>query len=181
MKNPQRYVAFIRGINILGRKVIKMDELKRAFEAMKFKNVKTLIASGNVIFETTDTDREIILSKINHGFKKSFGHEAHVIIRSFDEIQKLIDLKPFKSVKITEDIKVYVTLLTEEPQAKLKLPLEFPKINFRIIKISDYEVFSVAGLSPTGRGGEFMSAIEKQFGKNVTTRNWNTIKRLLEI
>ena len=67
-----RYVAFLRGINVGGNKLIKMEELRRTFEALRFKNVRTFIASGNVIFETDETDRELLTEKIERKIRKSF-------------------------------------------------------------------------------------------------------------
>ena len=74
--NLTRYVAFLRGINVGGNNLIKMEELRRALAALRFKNVRTFIASGNVIFESGETKRELLAAQIERKVRKSFGHEA---------------------------------------------------------------------------------------------------------
>ena len=155
-----------------------MDELKKAFESLKFKNVKTLIASGNVAFEAPKTDARALSAKIEEKLKKTFGYEIDVILRTAEDLRKMVASNPFKSVKIIPGIKLYVTFPAEKPKTNLKIPYQSPKKEFRILKVSDGGIFSVVDLSQGGRTIDIMNIIEKEFGKKVTTRNWSTVTKL---
>ena len=62
--NSYQYVAFLRGINVGGHVLIKMADLKKAFEMMGFENVRTILASGNVVFEYDQTDKKALTKKV---------------------------------------------------------------------------------------------------------------------
>lgn len=64
-----QYLAFLRGINVGGNAIIKMADLKKAFEQMGFKNVRTLLASGNVIFEADHADKEVLTKKMESALR----------------------------------------------------------------------------------------------------------------
>ena len=174
-----RYVAFPRGINVGGRNIVKMDELRKVFESLGGKNVKTLLASGNVLFECAEKDSLTLRKLIEEKMKQRFGLVVNVIIRTMDEIQELIDSNPFARVKVTPDTRLYVTFLSEESKSGLKIPYESPERDFKILRVTSTEVCSVLTLSPARRSVDVMSILEKEFGRNVTTRNWNTVQKLL--
>lgn len=175
-----KYVAFLRGINVGGHKAVKMEDLKKVFASLGFKNVKTLLASGNVLFEASQGSADVLSKKIEEELKKSFGHEIGVLIRKIGELQSLAEVNPFKGVKLTPQTRLYVTFLSEKPRSNLKIPYESPEKDFKIISVSSGEVCSALTLSPTRRTTDLMGILEKEFGKKVTTRNWNTIIRLLK-
>ena len=83
-----KYVAFLRGVNVGGNKMVKMEDIKKAFEALKFKNVKTLLASGNVLFEISKADETALCAKIAEKLKSVFGFEVGVLVRSIEELQR---------------------------------------------------------------------------------------------
>lgn len=155
-----------------------MDELKKAFESLGFINVKTLIASGNVAFDAPKADAGALSRKIEEKLKETFGFEIGVILRTAGDLRKMVVSNPFKSVKIIPGIKLYVTFYAEKPKTGLKIPYQSPKKEIRILKVSDGEIFSVVDLSQGSRTVDLMNIIEKEFGKKVTTRNWNTINKL---
>ncbi|MCI0412522.1 DUF1697 domain-containing protein [bacterium] len=175
-----KYVAFPRGINVGGKNMVKMDELKKAFESLGAKNVKTLLASGNVLFESTEKDplklRKVIEDKMN----QKFGLKVNVILRTIGEIQDLVDSNPFQKIKITPETRLYVTFLSEKSKSSLKIPYESPERDFKIVRASHKEVCSVLTLTPARRSVDVMAILEKEFGRNVTTRNWNTVLKLLK-
>jgi uncharacterized protein (DUF1697 family) len=175
-----KYVALLRGVNLAGYKQIKMAELKSIFESLDFKNVKTIILSGNVLFETTQTDPQKVIKKIEAGLQKALGYEVAVILRTIAELQALAEANPFKPVKADADIKKYVTFLAEKHTSKLKPPVSSPKGDWQIIELKPREVIVVA-FPVKGRYGESMGSIEKEFGKAVTTRNWNTVVKILAL
>ena len=174
------FVAFLRGINVGGNKLIKMTELKQAFESLGFREVQTLIASGNVVFCAASAKADVLLQKIEQKLKKTFGHDIPVIMRTLGQLRKLAAANPFKGVKITPETRLNVSFLADKARSDLKIPYATPKEDFCILKVSGGEVFSVVDLSKGGSTLDAMSFIEKEFGRNTTTRNWNTINRILE-
>ncbi len=174
-----RYVAFLRGINVGGHKPVKMEELKKAFESIGFQNVKTLLASGNVLFETSETGTDNLIKQIEGKLEKEFGHEIGVLLRTIEEIQNLADADPFKNIKVTPQTRFYVAFLSEKPKSALEIPYESGK-EIKIVYVSASEVCSVLILSPNKGTTDLMSVLEKEFGRKVTTRNWNTVTKILK-
>jgi uncharacterized protein (DUF1697 family) len=175
-----QYVAFLRGINVGGHMPIKMIDLKKAFENMGFENVKTLLTSGNVIFESEQTDKKALTAEIESLLKKAFEKDISVILRSMDYLKKLQSSEPFKGIKMAPNIRLYVTFLSEKALLHtITIPSTLQK-EFRILHATPMEVFSVLDLS-IGKGTpDAMKILEKEFGSNVTTRNWNTVLRVLK-
>jgi len=181
--SPRKYVAFLRGINVGGH-TVKMAELKKAFEALGFRNVRTILASGNVVFEVAGGDRAALARKIEAALGKRWGFDIPAAVRSAEDLQALVAADPFKGIVVTLETRLYITFLGEKTDSSLKLPYSSPEKDVRIFRVSSGELASVLTLSPSregpGRGTpELMTVLEKAFGKNVTTRNWNTIKKLL--
>jgi uncharacterized protein (DUF1697 family) len=175
------WVAFLRGINVGGHKPIKMDALKKMFESLRNRNVATVLASGNVVFETTATSAPKIAAEIENKLKQSFGYEIGVMVRTIDQIRALSKADPFKRTKITPNTRLYVTFLSEKPTTKLRIPYTSPEKDFQILRVSPSEVCSALTVSP-GRGTtEAMKILEKEFGRNLTTRNWNTVGKILAV
>jgi uncharacterized protein (DUF1697 family) len=175
-----KFVALLRGINVRGNKIVKMDDLKKWFAALGFKSAKTILNSGNVLFESADEDEDELVKRIQGKLKTALGHDVGVQIRSIEEIQKLADRNPFKKIKVTPDTRLYITFLVDKPKSKLKIPYETPEKDCKILEVTNREVCCAITLSP-GRGTtELMGFLEKEFGKNITTRSWNTIGRILK-
>lgn len=181
MNSNFRYVAFLRGLNVGGHALIKIADLKKAFEKMGFENVRTLLASGNVIFESEQTDKKALIKEIESELRKAFKKDISVILRSLDDLKKLQSSEPFKGAKITPSIRLYVTFLSEKARPRtITIPYTSPQKEFRILHATPMEVFSVLDLSKGKGTPDAMNILEKEFGSNVTTRNWNTILKVLK-
>jgi uncharacterized protein (DUF1697 family) len=89
-----KYAAFFRGINVGGKNLVKMADLKRLFETLGFQDVRTYIQSGNVIF-ATDKSKDAAVTEIKIAFLNAFGFESAVILRSADEMSEIIHCLPF--------------------------------------------------------------------------------------
>ena len=174
------YVALLRGINVGGHKKVPMADLKKMMEKMGLKNVKTLLASGNVVFDAIDGDTAKLTKKMEEQFTKTFGFSSSIILRSKGHIDTLLKAAPFKGIKVTPATRLYVTFLSSPQKGTLTLPYQTPDKLFKILSASATEVFSVATVSPEGGTVEAMGILEKAFGKNVTTRNWNTVEKLVK-
>ena len=180
MSNLFRYAAFLRGINVGGKNVIKMVDLRSAFKKHGFENVKTILASGNVVFDSKTDDMSKLIEDVRNVLKDAFGKDISVVIRRLEELKTLHSLEPFKGIKITPTTRQYITFLGEEnKQSNLVIPYTSPQGEFSILYRSTTEILSVIELSK-GKGTlDLMAIVEKEFGSNLTTRNWNTITKVL--
>jgi len=158
-----------------------MTELKKAFESLGFKKVAPVLASGNVVFETAKAERIVLEQRIESVLAKQFGVRVVAIVRTADQIFGLIKLNPFRSAKLPPNTKLQVTLLAEPTNIQAKFPIRMPAREFQIVQISSSEICSAVDLSTNARTPELMKVLEKQFGKNITTRTWNTIEKIEKI
>ncbi len=172
-----QYVAFLRGINVGGNRIIKMGELRHLFESLGLQDVKTVLASGNVMF-TADAPEKSLAEKIGQGLATAYGQEISVIIRSIEELESIIKKNPFRDISVTPETRLYVTFFSKKPKSALKIPYSSPKNQFRIIDKSDREVYSVLIVSKDRRTVELMGILEREYGEGITTRNWNTLMRI---
>jgi uncharacterized protein (DUF1697 family) len=171
-----RYGAFLRGVN-LGKRTVKSAELKAAFEAMGLTDVKTLLASGNVLFDSKPG--KSLQAKIENGLAEAFGFPVGTVLRSMDELEAMVAADPFKGEVESEAQKLYVMLFAEDLPKGLALKgvpndYVFPRVTAR-------EVFMIGYRKPDGTYSAGLIGIEKQFPKGllVTTRNWNTILKAI--
>ncbi len=108
-----RYVAFLRGMN-LGRRRIKNPELCAAFEEIGFTNVAAYLASGNVIFDSDDSDPMSAARSIEDGLWESLGYEVPTFLRSADEVRAIAGHKPFADVTEERVGKMQVVMIGDE-------------------------------------------------------------------
>lgn len=172
-----RYVALQLGINV-GKRQVRMAILKELLEKNGFSNVKTLLASGNVIFDSEEKDIKKLTNKLDALMTKEFSFTIQNIVKLFSDIQQMVDNNPFKAIEISPVIKLYVTFLAEKSNPAIPIPYESPDKNFRIIKMTDNEVFSVKVITKESGTTDAMDILSKGFGKKMTTRNWNTIVKI---
>ena len=94
-----KYVVMFRGINVGGKHVVKMEELRRLLERLGFLHVKTYIQSGNAIFES-DFEEKKILDLIHRSFVEQFGFESKIILRDMNQMERIITKLPFSEKEI---------------------------------------------------------------------------------
>lgn len=177
MSQNKTYVALLRGINVGGRHKVPMAELRHEMENMGFEDVTTLLNSGNVIFTTDQAPESAIGDKISNRLEAKSGFPIPVVVVKHDEIKALVTDQPFKNIEIINDIRLYVSFLKKSPEINLDLPWVSEDKSFRITDTNGRAICSVLDLSvtQTPRG---MESLEKLFGKDITTRNWNTIIKI---
>jgi uncharacterized protein (DUF1697 family) len=175
--NPRRYVLLLRGINVGGNRKVPMAELRETLEGMGFGRVKTFLNSGNVVFDAPSEDEVALEERIAVRLAAVFGFPIPVLIRDAKDIGRLIDTDPFRTVEIHSEIRLYITFLKSEPSAVPPVPWTSSDGSFRIVAIHGRAVCGVLDLS-SGKTPEAMSSLERLFGKDITTRNWNTIQKI---
>jgi uncharacterized protein (DUF1697 family) len=170
-------VALLRGINVGGHKKVSMADLKKAFESLGFKNVRTVLASGNVVFEAPEKDRAPA-GTIGAKLERAFGFPVPVVLRTIRELQAIIASDPFKEAVSGPGVKFYVTFFSEKRTSRPdRLPPK-PDADFRLVRVTPSEVFSVIRPSPDAGTPDLMAFLKRAFGKEVTTRNWQTVIKL---
>lgn len=152
----------------------KMPELKRAFEKAGFDEVRTVLGSGNVVFSARTASDAALQRKAEAGMQEHLGGAFVTIIRSIDELQALLAADPFAEYRLPPASKRIVTFLREAPTRE---PPRLPaQDGARILRVRGREVFTT--YVPTPKGPVFMTLIEKTFGADVTTRTWDTVRKV---
>jgi uncharacterized protein (DUF1697 family) len=167
----KRYAAFLRGVSPMN---CKMPELKKALERAGFEDVKTLLSSGNVVFSTAPTPIAALERKVEAAMEKHLGRSFATIIRPVAALRKMIEADPYASLPAKPNSKRVVTFLRKKPKVTLDLPIELD--NARILAVLGSEVLSA--YVPGPEGPIFMKLIEKTFGKEITTRTWDTVQKV---
>ena len=176
-KVKEKYVAFLRGINVGGHHKVPMVQLREEMEKLNFENVVTLLNSGNIIFDAIADESERLEKIISEHLEKAFGFPIPTILRRSEMIYKLMSNNPFKDIILTKDIRLYVSFLRKDTESVLQLPWTNDDNSFKIIDKIDGTIVSVLDLS-VSKTIKGMEVLERNFGKDITTRNWNTINRV---
>jgi uncharacterized protein (DUF1697 family) len=153
----------------------KMPELKRCFEAAGFGEVKTVLGSGNVVFSSPKRAPAKLEAEAEAAMQAGLGRTFLTIVRPLDELSALLEADPFEAFRLPRAAKRVVTFLRKAQPGKLSLPISFD--GARILALEGREVFSAYVPSP--RGPAFMALIEKTFGRDVTTRTWDTVRKIV--
>lgn len=173
----KRHIALLRSINV-GKRQIKMDVLKELFRIGDFENIVTYIQSGNVLFDTKEKDESALRKAIEEQLEKGAGFEVKTIIRSLDEIAAVIKACPFDP-DAEEGRRLYVTFLADAPDTGTAKALESLSTDMESMKVINREVYF---LTPAYGETKFSNNLmEKKLGTVATTRNWQTVNKVLEL
>lgn len=175
------YIAFLRGVNVGGH-TIKKEEFIEVFSSLGLENVRTFIASGNVLFESSETNEKLLEKKIEEALEKRFGYEVRTMLRTKEELQKMIEEKPFGSTVEDENKKLYVVIQSDKVPVPLSLPLASEKEGYEVIRADKKETYVITYRLANGRFGDLIS-LGKLFGKDIAIimRNWNTMVRITKL
>ena len=173
------YVAMLRGINVSGQKIIEMEALKKAFESLRYERVTTYIQSGNVVFGAASA-APLLRAQIENKLLKVFRYEVVVIVKTVKEIEEVLRRNPFKKVETGRGEKVYISFLEDKPAKTAAENLAAVKNDVDEIRLSGSEVYI---LCRKGYGKSLFTNtfIEKKLAVSATTRNWDTVQKLLSL
>ena len=175
------WFAFLRGIN-LGKRQVKMAELRDALEQSGFTAVRTVVASGNVRFET-DGKAEAIKTRLEALIEARFGFKVGVVLRSEAELKAMLAGHPFDRLDPEADLTRHV-LLFDQPLPDGIVIADRPG-HTEIVRIDARDIYIAGYRQPNGRYTEGVEEVLKplyaKLGKGVldTMRNWNTIEKML--
>jgi uncharacterized protein (DUF1697 family) len=176
--SPSAMVALLRGVNNVGSRRVTMAALKSAFEAMGFVDVRTVLASGNIIGQPPPRGPSVGRA-IASGLEKTLGFPVVVIVRTVRQLKEIIASEPFRGVALDPEDQLYVTFLGGKGTARPGAPLPVPFKGTRIVRVDPGEIFSVVMLSRGGRTPDLMRYLDRSFGPAATTRNWRTVLKLV--
>ena len=165
-----RYVAFLRGVSPLNA---RMPELKACFETAGFTNVRTVLSSGNVIFDSVLSDQARIENMAEKAMERAMDRTFYTIVRNVTELKMLLAADPYAECAIPPDAKRVVSFFRDLPSPKTALPLTQDFASVFLVR--GREAFTA--YRPNDKGAVFMVLIERVFGKNVTTRTLDTVAK----
>jgi uncharacterized protein (DUF1697 family) len=171
-----KYVALLRGVGPSNPNT-RNKNLRRVFEDLGFKNVQTVISSGNVLFESPSKDVRKLESIIERELQKQLDFRSDTIIRSKEDLEDLFNKNPFGELKDTPRSKLNVTFLKNKPETDLKFPYKPENDGFVILGVFNGSICSTVDLE-ISKTPHLMSWLEKEFGKQITTRTWRTVNRI---
>ncbi|MEA4918965.1 DUF1697 domain-containing protein [Proteiniphilum sp.] len=175
------YISILRGINVSGQKMIKMDALRKSYESLGFHNVTSYLQSGNMVF-TTDKNIELdeFTQIISDRIEKDFGFQIPVIVLSVDKLRQIVDTNPFAKENGKETAFLHVTFLSSLPDKYDLNALEEKKQNGEEISVTGNAIYLYC---PNGYGRTKLNNtfLEAKLKMKATTRNWKTTTELLKI
>ena len=173
------FVALLRGINVGGKTMIPMPELKSLFASLGLEDVTTYIQSGNVVFSTSSGDGQALAAAIEEQIDETFGLGTTVLMRTPTELTEIAGSNPFLG-RETDLTKLHVVFLSGPPAAAAVGELDPTR--------SPPDEFSVRGSEiylhlPNGAGRSKLTIdyFEKRLGVRATARNWKTLTKLVEL
>lgn len=172
------YVALLRGITP-GNPNMRNEKLRGVFEELGFTNVRSLISSGNIIFESSSNDVVKLEEMIEKAFPEKLGFKSTTIIRSKEQLQKLLVEDPFNGMEHTPTTQLNVTFLKHDTKLNFEPPFKVPgKVYTVVAKVDDAICTSFS--QTDGKTPDLMIWLEKQFTKEITTRTWKTVQRIVK-
>lgn len=172
-----RYISILRGINVSGKNLIKMEALRRMVETLGCSGVATYLQSGNVIFGSENKDTRDMAAMISGRIKTDLGYDVPVLVLTPGEIRSVIAANPFLADPAKDPAFLHVTFLSAEPAA---IPHEAIAA-----KCGPGEEVAFAGKAvylycPNGYGNTRLhnTFLEKMLKVTATTRNWKTTGEL---
>jgi uncharacterized protein (DUF1697 family) len=172
-----KYIALLRGINVGGNSIIKMTDLKKAVEEIGFTSVSTFIQSGNIIFESNESNVNKITAKLEDTLLKKFQINSRIIVKTLEQLKKIISEVPADWNK-RQDLRCYMAFVREPVSArdvmgeiKLKEGVDFVKAGDGVVYMSTL----LSGITKSG----FTKLVGTKIYKDITIRNYNTAQKLL--
>jgi uncharacterized protein (DUF1697 family) len=172
------YIALLRGINVGGRNRLPMKELRSLLQGLGYENVKTYIQSGNVVFESDETDVKALSHEISTVIAGNYDFEPRVMVLTAEEVEAAAAGNPYPEAESAPKT-VHLGFLDSEPtEPDLEKLESFRKENERF-ELREKVFYMHA---PDGVGRSKLAAnSERLLGVPMTSRNWRTISKILEM
>jgi len=173
-------ICMLRGVNLAGKRKIKMDTLRALYESLGLRDAKTLLQSGNVVFKTERKDLVVLTKKIESAIERKFGFHSDVVLRTSSELRDVIARNPFAKRAGVDASRFLVSFLVSYPGAEAREKVLRIKADPEELRIEGREVYIYF---PNGmaRPKLSMALVERTLKTSWTGRNWNTVRKLLEM
>jgi uncharacterized protein (DUF1697 family) len=172
------FAALLRGIGPINPNM-RNEKLREVFVALGFENVRTVITTGNVLFESPSSSIRKFESQLEAAWSRELGFTSTTIIRSKEQIQGLLQRGALTSLARSHPDDVDVTFLKRRPPTIPRLPYQPHDRSFKVVALDEVTLGSVVD-PKSPRPSDHYRWIEKQFGKEVTTRTIKTVGRILQ-
>ena len=172
------YVALMRGIGPMNPNM-RNEKFVGVLKDLGFENVRAVISTGNVLFETPSRAVKALETQIEEAWPKKLGFKSTTIIRSKNQLQALVDSDPFKGVAHSRNTNLNVTFLKARSKKKLSVPFQPEGRDYSIVAMDESTICSIIDLTST-KTPDLMSWLDKEFGKEITTRTFKTVERILK-
>ena len=173
-----RYVALLRGIGP-SHPNMRNEKFRELFTKLGFENVQTVISTGNVVFDSSSRAVRTLETTIEVAIEERLGFTSTTIIRSHSHMKRLFADGPFGGIEDAPTSRLNVTFLKRKQATDLRFPFHAKEKGYSVLGMKDREVFSVIDLSGA-TSPDVMAWLEKQFGKDITTRTWKTVEKILK-
>ena len=174
------YIAMLRGINVSGQKIIRMEHLRRSCAALGFQSVQTYVQSGNIVFLATGKSPPALSKRISEAILHDFGFSVPVLVKTSKEMGEVIRKNPFLKEAGLDLSRLHVTFLSEAVSKSVLKDLEALASKQDRFCVGRQEIYLHC---PDGYGISKLSnaAFEKALSVTATTRNWKTVNALFEM
>jgi uncharacterized protein (DUF1697 family) len=170
-RRVQRYAAFLRGVSPMN---CSMPALKQCLEAEGFDNVKTLLSSGNAVFDAPAQDEAALAARCEAAMQRHLGRGFATLVRAQAQLWDMIHTDPYQAFELPPGAKRVVTFLSQPPAQEPALPIE--RDDAAILCVWNTEAYSI--YVPHPGSPTFMVLLEKTFGTRITTRTWDTVQKV---
>ena len=174
------HLALLRGINVSGHNMIKMDVLKSTLEDMGFQNVQTYIQSGNVFIDSDEESQAKIAFIIKQEIYRVFGYDVPIIVISKADLQACFTNCNFLKENDFDTKKLYVAFVSKELKSDNINDLKMSQIKPDEVQIDKTRIFIKYHIG-AGKTRLDQKYIEKKLNLTATIRNWNTVSQLLKM
>lgn len=171
-------ISLLRGVNVVGRNQIKMDELRTLYESLKFTGCQTYINSGNVVFCTRERNLIVLPERTEKAIERKFGFRPSVIHRTADELRDVFARNPFAKRRNIDPSKLLVGFLARDPAPDAVAKLRAINTGPEEIQFTPRELY-IYFPNGVGRADLTWSMIDRIMKVPITGRNWNTVTKLL--
>lgn len=173
-----RYAAFLRGINVGGRKKLAMDDLREILRSLGHAGVETYLQSGNALFTSTRTSAAALAGEIEEAITSRLGLDVKVLVRTAAELAAVAAANPFPA-GTAEPSKLHVAFVSATPPADRLAKIDPSQFAPDELRAGDGVIYL---WYPNGYGRTKLTndVLERRLGVTATTRNWNTLTKLLE-
>lgn len=167
-------VALLRGIGPVNP-AMKNEHLRRVVEGLGHVDVRTVVSSGNVVFSTRRRNTERLEVELEAAWPAELGFTSTTILRTRDEIDAMLAANPFGDREDTKASSQQVTFLRRDPAQPLT-PFRSEGGDFEVLAVLDRAIYAV--VDETGRPPALLRVLERELGKDMTTRSWKTVHRI---